>query len=148
MGHDSKGYDFALDDMEPGHQQENEEAFQEMTAEEKRKAENELLFWVQGIGAIKKIGKGDDGATAYVKADGCEDCIREIIKLLKFESSSQPFYKQTLGKWNTLKNDLLPLFMFHTQDKKLSFQTLLLFVQLTELPHKDCNEKARRDIFK
>ena len=27
-----------------------------MTAEEEKKAENELLFWIQGIGEIKKIG--------------------------------------------------------------------------------------------
>ena len=47
-----------------------------------------------------------------------------------------------------MKNDLLPLFLFHTKDKRLSFLTLMLLVQLTELPHKDCNEKTRIEIFK
>ena len=64
--------------------QEGEDALNLMTAEEERKAENELLFWVQGIGGIKIIGEAD----VYVKSRGCEDCIKEIIKLLKFESNA------------------------------------------------------------
>ena len=57
---------------------------------------------------------GVDGAKAYVKGDGCGDCLKEILKLVKHERNSEQFYKLTLGKWNTLKNALLPLFLFHT----------------------------------
>ena len=99
-----------------------------MTAEEEKKAENELLFWVQGIGEIKKIGAESADVTVYVKKDGCEDCLKEIIKLVKYESHALPFVRQTLARWNTVKNDLLPLFLFHTKDKRLSFLTLMLLV--------------------
>ena len=119
-------YDFQIDAMEPGDR--DGEEIQMMTPEEEAKYESELLFWVQGIGGIKKIGDENADLSVYVKKEGCEDCIKELIKLLKYESSTIPFVRQTLGKWNTLKNDLLPLFMFHTQDKKLSFYTLMLFV--------------------
>ena len=122
-------YNFELDGMD---QQVEEEEIKLMTEEEERKAEAELLFWVQGIGDVKSIA----GSDVYTKKEGCEDCIISIIKLLKYESNKQPFVRQTLGKWNILQSTLSPLFTIHTQDKKLAFQTLMLFVQLTELPHK------------
>ena len=64
-----------------------------MTAEEEKKAENELLFWIQGIGEIKKIGDQEADVTVYVKKDGCEDCLKEIIKLVKYESHALPFVR-------------------------------------------------------
>ena len=57
-------------------------------------------------------------------------------KRLKAESDKYPLVKITLGEWEFLKKDLIPLLIFHKQDKKLSFLTVMLLVQLTEIPQK------------
>lgn len=36
--------------------------------------------------------------------------------------------------------------MFHDRDKKLAFLTLMLLVQLTELPSQECDGKMRLEI--
>lgn len=54
---------------------------QQMSAEEKRKKENELLFWVQGVGSIKQVG----GLDVYVKSEHCEESLKELFKYLKFD---------------------------------------------------------------
>ena len=38
--------------------------------------------------------------------------------------------------------------IFHYQDKKLSFFCLMVCVQLTELPHKECDGRIKLDIFR
>ena len=63
---------------------EYEEGPQLMKEGEKREAEKEILFWVQGIGTIKKIG----GSDVFVKREGREDCLQSLIKLVKSDSSS------------------------------------------------------------
>ena len=85
-------YDFQIDEMERQGQEVGDEVVV-MTAEEEKKAENELLFWIQGIGEIKKIGAESADVTVYVKKDGCEDCLKEIIKLVKYENHSLPFVR-------------------------------------------------------
>ncbi len=78
------------------------------------------------MGSIKSVG----GIDVYVKNDHCEESVKELIKLLKFDDSLQT--KLILGTWEFLQKDLLPLLIFHDKDKKLSFLTLMLLVQLTE----------------
>ena len=65
-------------------QDEDEEGLQLMSETAKSEAEKEILFWVQGIGTIKKIG----GSDVFVKREGCEDCLQSLIKLVKSDSSS------------------------------------------------------------
>ena len=81
-----------------------------MTEEEKNKKENELLFWVQGVGNIKQVG----GIDVYVKHEHCEESLKELQKYIKFDRQREPFVRQTLGRWNFLQKDLLPLLIFHT----------------------------------
>ena len=73
--------------------------------------------------------------------------MQSLIKLIKSDTNRHSLIKKTLGKWKVLQNQLVPLLQFHTQDKRLAFQTLMLCVQLTELPHRDCEPGAREDIF-
>ena len=63
-----------------------------------------------------------------------ENASPDIHKRLKSESDKFPLVKITLGEWEFLKKDLIPLLIFHKQDKKLSFLTVMLLVQLTEIP--------------
>lgn len=69
-----------------------------MSDEEKRKKENELLFWVQGVGSIKQVG----GLDVYVKSEHCEESLKELFKYLKFDNQTEPFVRTTLGQWNFL----------------------------------------------
>ena len=84
----------------------------------------------------------------YVKHDHCEESLKELFKYLKFDSSREPFVRHTLGRWGFLNKNLLPLLIFHHQDKKLSFLCLMLFVQLTELPNKNCESRMKIDLFR
>jgi len=84
------------------------------------------------VGSIKQVG----GLDVYVKHEHCEESLKELFKYLKFDSPKEPFVRTKLGSWNFLQKDLLPLLIFHHQDKKLSFLCLMLMVQLTELPNK------------
>ena len=85
---------------------------------------------MQGVGTIKNINNFD----VYVKHDQCEVSIKDIHKRLKNENISNPIIKLTLGEWRFLQNDLMPLLNFHKKDKKLSFLTVMLMVQITEVP--------------
>ena len=58
-----------------------DDVVERMTEEEKSKKENELLFWVQGVGSIKQMG----GLDVYVKHEHCEESLRELQKYLKFD---------------------------------------------------------------
>ena len=80
-----------------------------MTEEEKNKKHGQLLFWTQGVGSTKQVG----GIDVYVKHEHCEESLKELFKYLKFDSQREPYVRQTLGKWNFLSKDLLPLLIFH-----------------------------------
>ena len=53
-----------------------EDQVKRMTEEEKSRMENELLFWVQGVGSIKQVG----GLDVYVKHEHCEESLKELFK--------------------------------------------------------------------
>jgi hypothetical protein len=57
-----------------------------------------------------------------------------------------PIVKHILGKWSFLQRDLLPLLIFHDRDKRLAFLTLMLLVQLTELPSDECDSKVKLEL--
>lgn len=98
----------------------------------KQRIEQDLLFLTQGVGSIKSINNFD----VYVKHDQCEYSLKDIYRRLKTESEKIPIIKLTLGNWQFLAKDLIPLLIFHRKDKKLSFLTCMLLVQLTEIPVK------------
>ena len=66
--------------------------------DEIKRKENELLFFLQGISREKTI----KGEKVFVKLEGADDCIKDIIRLLKHESNAWPIYRKTAGKWNVL----------------------------------------------
>ena len=57
-----------------------------------------MLFWVQGVGKIKKI----EGYDVYVKHEHCEESLKEIFKSLKYDSVRFPYKRSLLGQWNFL----------------------------------------------
>ena len=91
---------------------------------------------------MKTVG----GIDVYVKSDNCEEHIRELIRILKFDDTQKT--QHLLGSWSFLQRDLLPLLIFHDKDKKLSFLTLMLLVQLTEPPPTECQEPFRTEILR
>lgn len=121
------GYNF---DMEMDQEDDGDDAAVQIDPEELRRKQNEILFATQGVGRVKNI----NGYDVYVKNKQCEASLRDIHKFLKHESMAQPTAKLTLGEWEFLQNDLIPLLIFHKKDKKLSFLTCMLLVQLTEIP--------------
>jgi hypothetical protein len=82
----------------------------------------------------------------YAKDEHCEVSLREIIKLIKSDSEKIPLAKNILGKWSFLQEHLLPLLIFHDRDKKIAFLTLMLIVQMTELPTEECESKSKHEI--
>ena len=124
-----------MDDVgDIGDQNPYEEQDKERDQEQRSLIEKEILFQVQGVGSVKNVNKLD----VYVKSEHCEVSLREIIKHIKSDSEKIPLVKNILGKWSFLQGDLLPLLVFHDRDKKLAFLTLMLLVQLTELPSEEC----------
>jgi hypothetical protein len=93
------------------------------------------------VGSVKNIG----GIDVYVKSEHCEESLRDIIKNLKQESPKLPLIKHILSKWQFLAKDLLPVLIFHDKDKKLSFLTIMLLVQLTEQPAEECDPTLKKE---
>lgn len=76
------------------------------------------------MGSIKNINDYD----VYVKHEHCEESLRDILSNLRKDGSTYPMVKLYLGSWGFFKKDLLPLLIFHKQDKRLSFITTMLMV--------------------
>lgn len=89
---------------------------------------------MQGVGSYKDI----NGFQMYVKHEHCLESLKDIYKHLKADSQSYPFIRLTLGNWNFFEKDLVPLFMFHKQDKKLSFLATMVMINLTAIPTSQC----------
>lgn len=125
---DNPNYDFDIQDFDDDHAEgEEEDALDDET---KARIEQELLFLAQGVGSIKNINNFD----VYVKHPQCEYSLKDIHRKLKCESEKYPIVKLTLGQWEFVQKDLIPLLIYHKQDKKLSFLTCMLLVQLTGIP--------------
>ena len=125
-------YDVAIDEDRP----EDDEPL--MDKKELDRKFNDLLFCVQGVGSYKDI----NGFQMYVKHKDCLESLKDIYKHLKADSSNYPFIRLTLGRWNFFEKDLVPLFMFHKQDKKLSFLATMVMINLTAMPSEGCLKSA------
>ena len=130
---DEKIQDFAEDD-EFDYGENEEPVDKELLQKEEQKkydsVENQLLFNVQGIGAVKKI----NGYDVFVKNKDCETSLNHLYRSIKNDSIFKPWTKQILGNWKFLQSYLIPLLIFHKKDRKLSFLACRLIVQLTEYP--------------
>ena len=113
-----------LDYNEASVYNQNQDELEPLTEDDKAKMESELLFWTQGVGSIKQVG----GKDIYVKSNDCEESLKALINQLKRDNPRAPYARTKLGEWGFLDKDLLPLVVFHHQDKKLSFLCLMLMV--------------------
>jgi hypothetical protein len=104
---------------------------------DKEQLSGSLLFATQGLGNIKKLGEID----VFIKGPHCQQCLKDLHRLLRKDIPEKPFVRLLLGKWNTLVNEILPLLVSQKKDKKLSFFCVILLVDLTELPHPDCQNE-------
>jgi hypothetical protein len=128
-------YNFEID-LEGGNE---EEGPVRMDDDEYKRFHNHLLALVQMTGTTQTV----NGYDMYVKDEHCDDQLKDIFKILKTDGNQLPYARLAIGEWNFVKNDLLPILVFHKQDKKLQYITLMNLVLLTELPHEDCQEKAK-----
>ena len=97
---------------------------------------NELLFWVQEVGTVKKA----EGQELFIKSEYCEQSLRDISKFLRTDDPKNPIMRRELGKWNFLPDSLLPLLVSQQKDKKLTFLTVLIMAELTYLPDKEATD--------
>ena len=103
---------------------------------------DELLFEIQGVGAIKLL----NGYNVYVKHKQCFPCLGNIFKQIKRDSIVHPIVKKILGEWKFVEKDLIPLLIFHNKDKKLSYLICQIISLLTEIPNlseKDLNQVTK-----
>ena len=103
---------------------------------------DELLFDIQGVGAIKMM----NGYNVYVKNKQCYPCLGNIFKQIKRDSIVHPIVKKILGEWKFVEKDLIPLLIFHNKDKKLSYLICQIIILLTEIPtlsEKDLNQVTK-----
>ena len=73
-----------------------------------------------------------------MKHEHCLESLKDIYKHLKVDGTSHPFIRLTLGNWNFFEKDLVPLVIFHKQDKKLSFLATMVMINLTAPPAENC----------
>ena len=85
---------------------------------------NQLLFHVQELGSTQQLP--GTGAQFYVPGAHCLEALKDIIKFCKNDDPRNQVTRYLLGKWETFKTDLMPLFQTQTQDKTLSFEILIL----------------------
>lgn len=124
--------------------EEGDESDGELQNEFNKKLESEILFWINGVGGIKQVGEAD----VYVKHEHCEESLREIFKKLRFDSKKNPHVHHKVGEWKFVQKHLLPLLVFHHKDKKLAFLTMMLLVQLTQMPTQRISPKYKLDMFR
>lgn len=77
-----------------------------------------------------------------MKGHYCEENLKSIYRDITKGRST--FIKLKLGEWQVLEKDLIPLLIFHNQDKKLSYFNVKTLVKLTELPEEDCPDKGQQ----
>ena len=98
---EEKVQDFEEDDDYDYGENDEPENVQERMQEMKRKkdrCEDDILFNIQGIGAVKKI----NGYDVFVKNKDCETSLNYLYKSIKNESNFDPWAKQILGEWKFL----------------------------------------------
>jgi hypothetical protein len=121
--------------------------------EEEEKMFRELLFCTNQIGEMKSVPADNHSlekaqhdnisltksATieVFVKDQYCEDSIKDLNRFLRNESLANPSIRYQLGKWDFIKDRILPLLISQKQDKKLSFHVAILLAEMTTLPLKD-----------
>jgi hypothetical protein len=116
---------FADDECEDqGHDCDEPEFAEVEHLEMNNQLEREIFFQTKGVGSVKSIG----GVDVYVKSEHCESSLKQLIKHLRTDSPKFPIIKEILGKWSFIQTDLLQLLVFHQQDRKLAFITLMLLV--------------------
>jgi hypothetical protein len=103
----NRNYDFEYDELKDADNM--SELGGDIDKEEERRIQQELLFFLQGVGSIKKVNDYD----VYVKHAQCEHSLTDVYRRLKNESNIYPIVKLTLGEWRFLQNDLIPLLIFH-----------------------------------
>jgi hypothetical protein len=134
-------FDFDLGDFNQSNNDDNKK--EDPEDDSLRQAfEREMLFLVQNVGSVKSVGGND----VYVKSNDCELSLKEIIKRLKFDSLKRPIARLILSEWLFLQKDLLPLLIFHDKDKKLSFLTLMILVQMTEPLQKEIESRCAKTV--
>lgn len=92
--------------------------------------QKDLLFAVQGVGQEKEV----NSVKLFVKHDHCEASLQDIYRKVKSDSTFEPHVKQTLYEWRFIQEYLMPVLIFHKQDKKLAMLVVALLVELTEYP--------------
>lgn len=91
------------------------------------------------MGSIKKI----NGFDVYVKHDHCEESLKDILSTVRKDGAKYPIVKLFLGQWEFLKKDLVPLLVFHHQDKRLSFIACMIICMITQMPDENCTDKIK-----
>jgi hypothetical protein len=97
------------------------------------------------LGSIKNV----NGFDVYVKGHFCDENLKALYK--DISKGRTNYVKLLLGRWKILRNDLLPLLIFHYKDKKLSYFNVKILVKLTEIPDEDFpleNKDAYLDILR
>ena len=92
-----------------------------------------LLFLVQELGSFKKNAQGEE---VYVPGPTCDKALQDLVKYCRQDKPDDPLVKYYLGKYASVKKDLLPLFLSQTKNKRLLYHLLTLLAHLTAAPEK------------
>jgi len=77
---------------------------------------------VQELGSVKQVG---NNVELYVPGSHCMEALSDIVKACQNDNQKSQVTRVLLGKWNTLQQDLMPLFATQYEDKNMSFQLLI-----------------------
>lgn len=100
-----------------------------------RSFSNQMLLYIQGLGAREQIAvdSDDKGREVYIKGANAEACLKSLCVQCRKDIPDRPLAKLILATYCVCKRDLMSLFNMYPQDKMLSYYVLMLFETITDV---------------
>jgi hypothetical protein len=123
----------------------HELVYEEQNDRREEQVSRKLLFLVQELGSFKKDPK--ENIEVYVPGPTCDKAIKELAQKCRLDRPDDLLVKYYLGKWATIKKDLLPLFLAQPKNKKLLYSLLTILSHLTSSVDKKVEKSDEHQVF-
>ncbi|KAL8139768.1 hypothetical protein V2J09_005789 [Rumex salicifolius] len=96
---------------------------------EESKATEGLPSICAGLGCIEEDGSGK--RVGYTKGTHCLDNLKDLVRFLRRDDPQTRYVMKHLCKWNTVRNDLIPILEHYQDDRDLVLNSVKVLVFLS-----------------
>ena len=115
----------------------------EWEREDIQRFSSEILFCVQGLGAVRPVETETGVIETYVKGEHCEASLKDLCRFCKRDEPEKPMARLLMAKWGVLQKDLINLLTCYPQDKVLTYYVVILLESLTNTAPLEFASKAQ-----